>query len=168
MEDAVSRSFKNFLPGSHGERSPHRGPFIYSKAHDELKRKFIVATILILAFSSPGNTQTTSTRETEASLKINVGVFNYAKVSADTMARARSEESRILHEAGVETVWLDCPLSLAEAERYPVCRQDLGPDRPRLKNPASVQGLSCELPPNDARVRAADGRRTGSLRQRFL
>ncbi len=46
-------------------------------------------------------------------LTLTVRVYNYAKVSAGNLRCAQSEAGRIIGKAGVETVWLDCPLTRA-------------------------------------------------------
>ena len=44
-------------------------------------------------------------------LTLTIQVFNYAKVSAGRLRGAEGEAARIIGEAGVRTVWLDCPTS---------------------------------------------------------
>jgi hypothetical protein len=44
-------------------------------------------------------------------LTLTIRVYNYAKVSAGKLRDAQSEASRIIEDAGVETVWLECPTS---------------------------------------------------------
>jgi hypothetical protein len=58
---------------------------------------------------------------------ITVLVYNYAAVPENTLVRAKAEGARIYHQAGIETAWLDCPLSPAQASAYPACQIDLGP-----------------------------------------
>lgn len=47
--------------------------------------------------------------EADPSPTITILLYNYAQTSAGTLTRAEREASRILREAGVETVWQDCP-----------------------------------------------------------
>lgn len=57
---------------------------------------------------------------------ITVRVYDYARVSPGEKKRAEEEASRVLRTAGVETVWVDCPTSPAEAQDYPACEPPLG------------------------------------------
>ena len=60
-------------------------------------------------------------------LGITVRVYNYAQASPGTLERAQIEAARVLGEVGIEAQWISCPLIAAEAERNPVCRQNLSP-----------------------------------------
>jgi len=86
----------------------------------------VVALGCFLTLSSVGFARTQSTGGVEPSLKITVRVYNYAHASRKVLAGAEEEATRILREAGVATVWLDCPTSPAEEENYPACPQVLG------------------------------------------
>ena len=44
-------------------------------------------------------------------LTLTIRVYNYANVSAGRLRAAQSEAAQIMGDAGVETVWLDCPTS---------------------------------------------------------
>lgn len=55
-------------------------------------------------------------------LKIQVFVYNYAAVPSETLARAEGEAARIYNRTGIETEWLDCPLTPAEKTQYPACQ----------------------------------------------
>jgi hypothetical protein len=61
--------------------------------------------------------------------KIQVFLYNYAGVPVGTLARAEREAVRIYHHAGIETEWLDCPLTPGEAANYPACRMPVSPTR---------------------------------------
>jgi hypothetical protein len=63
----------------------------------------------------------------EASSAINVRVYDYAKVERRVLLEAEKEATRILDQAGITTMWLDCPLDPAEFEEHPVCQQPLSP-----------------------------------------
>jgi len=54
--------------------------------------------------------------------KIQVFVYNYAGVSSETLARAEREAARIYDRTGIETEWLECPLTPDEAPQYPACQ----------------------------------------------
>ena len=69
----------------------------------------------------------------EPGLRIEVLVYNYAGLSAETLAKAEQEAARIYERAGLETQWLDCPLSPAEADQYPACQLPVGVTRLALR-----------------------------------
>ncbi len=71
--------------------------------------------------------------EPDEGRRIEVLIYNYAHVAADVLARAEGEAGRIYQRAGIETEWQDCPLSPAEAERYPACQSLPGPTRFALR-----------------------------------
>lgn len=60
-------------------------------------------------------------------LGITVRVHDYARVSRTTMIRAELTATKILREAGIETVWIDCPLETAGADAPLACQQVVGP-----------------------------------------
>jgi hypothetical protein len=82
--------------------------------------------VLLLPFASLSYAGTQSTAGEQSNLQITVRVYNYAEVSRGTLTRAEEEASRIFREAGVETTWVDCPTSQAEADKYPACELPLG------------------------------------------
>ena len=53
---------------------------------------------------------------------IAIHVYNYASVPQHVLDQAKREAGRIYRRAGLQTEWLDCPLSPGEASRYPECR----------------------------------------------
>jgi len=63
----------------------------------------------------------------ESGLEITFRIYNYAHVSAKVLIGAKQETTVIFCEAGLKTAWVDCPLSMAEFERYPDCQQPSGP-----------------------------------------
>jgi hypothetical protein len=64
--------------------------------------------------------------QTRSRPKINVRVYNYAHVTQKVLAGAEQEATIIFRQARLEMVWLDCPLSMAEFEKYPDCQQPSG------------------------------------------
>lgn len=50
-----------------------------------------------------------------------VQVYNVARVSEEALRAAIEEATGIFSQAGVQTTWLDCPLTTAEALRNPLC-----------------------------------------------
>lgn len=83
----------------------------------------LVALGCLLALGFAG---TQATAGAQPGLRITVRVYNYAEVLRGTLVRAEEEASRIFRDAGVEMTWLDCPTSLADAEKYPACEPPLG------------------------------------------
>ena len=70
---------------------------------------------LILTVNSVGLAQKNSPNQREPISKITVCVYDHARLSSRTWAQAKRAATRIFHQAGVETEWLDLPLSAAEA-----------------------------------------------------
>jgi len=60
-------------------------------------------------------------------LRIGIRVIDQAGVSPKVMQQATQEVSYILHQAGVEADWLDCPLGEQSPETWRLCSQRLGP-----------------------------------------
>jgi hypothetical protein len=65
--------------------------------------------------------------EADPSPTITVLLYSYAQVSAGTLRGAEREASRILREAGVETVWQDCPTRHSAAGPPGPCQRPLEP-----------------------------------------
>jgi hypothetical protein len=65
--------------------------------------------------------------------KIQVFVYNYAGVSALKLARAEREATGIFSRAGIETEWLDCPLTLDQEAQYPACQVPVSSPRVALR-----------------------------------
>jgi len=59
----------------------------------------------------------------EPKLGITVQVYNWAHVAPGTLTAAEGEDTRIFREAGVGVLWLNCPLSPAEAQESPICAE---------------------------------------------
>ncbi len=88
---------------------------------------------LALTMSPAAFARTRTTPRGEAELEITLRVYNYAQVPASELAGAESGAASILREAGIETRWLDCPLSKAELKMNPVCNHTAGPAKLWLK-----------------------------------
>lgn len=85
--------------------------------------------ILILALLSLGQragAQGVSRAVEPANLRITLRTYNYG-ISRGLLARAEGEATAILSQAGVEVLWIDCPLRPAESEDYPACKGSIGP-----------------------------------------
>ena len=67
----------------------------------------------------------------EPSPKITGFIYNYAAIPSGVLAQTEAEAARILHSAGIDIQWLDCPLSLRDTDRFPDCQP--GPTRLALR-----------------------------------
>ncbi len=81
----------------------------------------------MLTFNSLALPEKPSTGGVEPNLTVTVYVYNYAHVSRGTLIEAEKEAARILRKAGVETAWVDCPVSPGEDQHYPACKSPFGP-----------------------------------------
>ena len=55
-----------------------------------------------------------------------VHVYNYAHIGDSVLAKAEEEAARLFLQAGVLPIWVACPLSESEIDRYPECHQTKG------------------------------------------
>jgi hypothetical protein len=55
--------------------------------------------------------QTSIPKQTDVNPKIDIQVYNMARVSPTVLNSAEKETARILSEAGIETTWKECPCS---------------------------------------------------------
>ena len=76
----------------------------------------LALTLTMMALTASG-----APREQVALLTVQV--YNFAKAPAPVVARAQKEAGRILRDAGIEVTWLDCPITSAEIDRVPACRE---------------------------------------------
>ena len=88
-----------------------------------------------------------SSASAEPAPKITVHVYNYAQISRETLSRAENEAGRIYRRTGIETEWLDCPLSPEDAVRYPACRLPAGPAGFALRILSRSMGEKLKLGP---------------------
>jgi hypothetical protein len=88
---------------------------------------------LLLTLSWPGPARMPPSRSAEPSLRITVGVYNYARVSDATLSRAERKAARVFREAGIELRWVDCPVSPAEVGKHPGCEGPWGPTKTTIK-----------------------------------
>ena len=83
---------------------------------------------LVLSFCLPSLAESPSNNESAVGLRVTVRVYNFAQISPKVLVEAEREATRIFRKVGVETLWLDCPLTLADCQTYPACRQASGPN----------------------------------------
>jgi len=88
-----------------------------------------------LAQSSGGGPkfQGQQTGYTEADRRITLRIYNYAQIPRTELTRAEQVAAAIFHKAGIETAWIDCPLSTAEFDRFPDCQQAMTPSQFALR-----------------------------------
>jgi hypothetical protein len=93
-----------------------------------------------------GSANRPTTDNAQAGLTITLRVYNYAHVAPAQLSRAEEEATAILRKAGVETAWVDCPLSGADLKIYPACQERMGAAdfalrlRPSARTPKAAQG----------------------------
>ncbi len=59
----------------------------------------------------------------ESGLRITLRIFNYAHVTPPELTRAEQVAAAIFRKAGIETMWIDCPVSREEVDRFPACQR---------------------------------------------
>ena len=52
-------------------------------------------------------------------------VYNYAYLDPTALTNTEGVAAAIFQEVGVETAWVDCPLSWTELKRYPACQEKM-------------------------------------------
>jgi len=63
----------------------------------------------------------------QTGLTITVWTYNYAHAPQETTARGKVVAGEILRNAGMEIVWMECPLSTRDGRGHPTCHDVLGP-----------------------------------------
>jgi hypothetical protein len=75
-----------------------------------------------------------ATRRTEGEApKLTIRVYNYARLNRALLGNAEQVASTLFGKAGVETAWVECPLSEAEYASYPGCHTKATPTDIDLK-----------------------------------
>jgi hypothetical protein len=94
----------------------------------QAKRWTALAFISAVGVSIPSHAQPPSMKpaSTEPELTITLRVYNYAHLETAVLAESEAVVAAIFRQAGVDTVWIDCPLSPAESASYPTCRKEMG------------------------------------------
>jgi hypothetical protein len=78
---------------------------------------FVIVTTL--GFSALASPQHAGAKD--APLRITVRFYNYARASHRTLRKAQIRASYILREAGIETTWLDCPVTASRLAHQQAC-----------------------------------------------
>src|SRR5262249_6954529 len=87
-------------------------------------------------------------------VRLTLRVYNYAALDSDTLSRSEKVAAGILEDAGIETAWIDCPLSKEQEESpaYSACRSRMGrtdlvlkilPRRMAAKSRHRAESLGC-------------------------
>jgi len=85
---------------------------------------FLVALVVVGPLSA-GSPQESTT--------ITVQVSNWASVAPQILANAEKEATRVFRAAGVAVSWVNCPLTISEAEANPICIAPCPPSRIALR-----------------------------------
>lgn len=84
-------------------------------------------------------------RSSHTSLGFTVQVYNWASVAPQILTAAEDETARIFRQTGVAVSWLNCPLSISEAEANPICIEPCPPSRLAVR-------INSEMPANLAKT----------------
>ena len=84
--------------------------------------RVVVGLIATMRFARP---EIVVARAVDPSPTIRVRVDNYTQASATTIAGAEREAGRIFGEAGLRTLWLDCPVGQLTSVRQDPCQGPL-------------------------------------------
>ena len=57
--------------------------------------------------------------------KLTFRVYNYAHLDPTALTHSEGVAAAIFQEVGVETAWVDCPLSWTDLKRYPTCQETM-------------------------------------------
>ena len=83
----------------------------------------IVAVVLGVTEFALANTASAGQEGSNPTLRVRV--VNHTQATPSTLAQAEREAARILGEAGLKTVWLDCPLLQADVAPEDPCLQPI-------------------------------------------
>jgi hypothetical protein len=75
--------------------------------------------------STAVQTMTTSQPARDPYPKLIFRVYDYAHLDPTALTNTEGVAAAIFQEVGVETAWVDCPLSWTELERYPACQEKM-------------------------------------------
>lgn len=87
-----------------------------------------LVAVLIFVFAEAADAAPTA-----PDLIVIVRVYNYARTSSTMLTQAEREASRILGEAGLKSVWLDCPLAPSTDIPQSPCPEPIGAAEIRLR-----------------------------------
>ena len=108
----------------------------------------VVGLVAISGFALPDHWR--SLAKEDPSPIVTVLVYNYTQASIDILAGAEREAGRILGEAGLRPVWIDCLDRDSAADLQELCQKDARADRRRAQDtsgshPGQVAGHPLRL-----------------------
>lgn len=68
-----------------------------------------------------------------AVIQLRVSVFNSSPISSSTIERAEGEAARVLRDAGIEAVWLNCPQEISQEDSRGRCSEASFPSHLHLR-----------------------------------
>jgi len=113
------RLLVGMLIGMHAMGWAEQG-YAEKNMQNEEARRLESSHSALAALSQPGPI-VGSTPDSPVSIRLRV--YNYAHLDAPLLNRAREVTTAIFKDSGVETAWIDCPLTPADFELYPACQQ---------------------------------------------
>ena len=84
----------------------------------------LVLTFTIISSSQPARAQANSSVFEGSNLRVTLRMYNHG-MSRGLLVHAETEAGAILNQAGIQAVWVDCPLKAAELEDYPACEEPM-------------------------------------------
>ena len=102
----------------------------------------------LMGWPGSGFGRTKRGHEVKAGPRIIIRMHDYAGVKGDTVERAEKETARIFRKAGIETSWVECPVTHAELAQYPACLQPA--DAPRFDMNILPRFMATQLSQPDA------------------
>jgi hypothetical protein len=115
-------------------RAKNQAWYSWSRSRSRRKTRYSIAwrTLLftLLAAMVPvkqGFARGRHPRSSSPSVKINVRLYNWARVPDEILQRAEGDVSRIFLWADVDTTFVDCPPTKEEVPSYPACHGAAGP-----------------------------------------
>jgi hypothetical protein len=82
----------------------------------------LAALVGVISFAFP---DTIFASGADSSPTIRIRVNNYTQATPSTVSKAEHEAGRILGEAGLNVIWIDCPLGQSAVIRQDPCREPL-------------------------------------------
>lgn len=89
--------------------------------------KSLLASQFLLLLATSGANLCQAAQAAEENPPITIRVYDYAQLPVRMLHRAEREAARIFREAGIETRWLDCPLTTQQLAEHPACGLPLEP-----------------------------------------
>jgi len=89
----------------------------------------LMSALLVCSFLSggPSLAQNSVNHTPQAPLaKLTLRVYNYARTDPASLTNSEKVADAILEKAGIEAVWVNCPVSHKEAHAYPSCDSEMG------------------------------------------